>query len=465
MSRKLKSNSYLLILILFSILIGLSCNNGDKGSTASKINKSIQVVFKMSPATTVYKKGKPTPVFTNDPREVILDQIKGAGFKLVKKEDKPFDLKLAVEYHERATATSQYPGGVSGRATSVSISDFHFTLFDTSGQQLLFEKFDPGMMPPEINRSDAFDWFCQEIPQLIIGRLAMEDELSYLLSRVQTEDFVKILEKSGGRELLKRIGSFKDTTAIDVILPIIRVGNIFARWRAKYTLYTLGYRPQSVKEKAAWELIDLETPYGLNTQEEESIIWGRQMMVSGPDGSRMRSDTIDIHQYIAYYGLHGIKLFLEDLKVKRRKYFHAPLQDNAVKGLSILSKQNWKGAWGRGYVPLNYFQLDKITYMSKQEVYRKLRSKVEVPRFGRGPGSIDRKYFGALFREEWNSHATENLIAALKDTLSDATYVKDAITILGEISDKKAIEHLKPFLSDSNLGEDAKKAIQKIESR
>lgn len=79
--------------------------------------------------------------------------------------------------------------------------------------------------------------------------------------------------------------------------------------------------------------------------------------------------------------------------------------------------------------------------------------------------SIDRKHFSSLFREEWNTYATENLIATLNDTLIDESYLKDVIIVLGEIADKKAVEPLKPFLTHAIFGEEAKMAIQKIESR
>jgi hypothetical protein len=180
-----------------------------------------------------YKDNKKVPVFADDPRERILGHLKDAGFKVVTKEKKTYDLKLAVEYHERALSTSQYPGSIRDRATGISISDFNFTLFDTSGDQLLYEKYQNNSRPPGMISADALDWFCKEIPQLILGRLEAEDELSFLISRIQTEDFVKILERPGGSNLLKRIESFQDSSAIDVILSFLQVGNNFTLWRVK----------------------------------------------------------------------------------------------------------------------------------------------------------------------------------------------------------------------------------------
>jgi len=106
---------------------------------------------------------------------------------------------------------------------------------------------------------------------------------------------------------------------------------------------------------------------------------------------------------------------LEDLKVKGKRSRPDSIQGQARKGLGMLSKENWRKAWGNGFVYLKRFDLDKITYLSKQEVQRILGSKVELPPFGKGLGSIDRKHFSSLFREEWNTHVTENLIAALND--------------------------------------------------
>lgn len=461
-----RCKAFIIVVIVISMVTCFYCNKGEKESTESKIKKSIHVVFNMSSATVEYKGNKKVPVFVMDPRESILGHLKDAGFKVLTKEDKPYDLKLVVEYHERASYSSQYPGGIRDRATRISINDFNFTLSDTSGEQLLYEEFQTNSRPPGVRSADTFDWFCKEIPQLILGRLEAENELSFLISRIQTEDFVKILERPGGLNLLKRIESFQDSSAINVILPFLRVGNHFARWRVKYTLYALGYRPQSIKEKAAWEIIDFERPLGLNTKEEAAIPWGIQIQVTGSRGKKMHSDPLKVNYFIAYYGLDGINLLLEDLKVKRRKNYFNSIQDQAKKGLCMLSKQNWRKTWGsRGIVYLKYFNLDKIAYLSKQEVYRKLGSKIEPPPFGKGSGSIDRKYFSSLFREEWNTHATENLIADLNDTLSSEIYLKDVIIILGEIANRNAVESLQPFLTDEMLKEEAEKAIHKIESR
>ena len=90
------------------------------------------------------------------------------------------------------------------------------------------------------------------------------------------QDFIKILEHSVCEKLFKRIGGFQDSSAIDVILPFLRVGNHYTRWRVKHTLYVLGYRPQSISEKAAWEIMDIQGPLGLHPKEMDVIPWGRR---------------------------------------------------------------------------------------------------------------------------------------------------------------------------------------------
>jgi len=454
------------VLILFIMIIGISCNTGGENSAESKSKKSVLVVFNMSPGRVEIKDKKKTNVFQYDPREDILGQLKEAGFKVITKEDKPYDLKLAVEYHERAAAPSRFSNNIQGSASSISVQDYNITLFDTSNQTLLFEEYSPASrFPGMMIKGPPFPfWFSKEIPQLISGRLESKDELSFLISRIQNEYSEKILNYIGGNHLFKRIASLQDSSAIDVLLPYLRVGYQTTRWRVKHTLHTLGYRPQSIQEKATWEILDLEEPKILSNLEQESMPWGRQSFGgSGPTG--MKSNPIEVHHYISYFGLDGINLLLEDLKFKKtRGRSENSIQAHAKAGLSMLSQQNWKKAWGNGTVGDHYFILNKIAYLSKQEIYRKLGSKGKSHIPG-GIKYIDTKHFLSLFNKEWNTYVTENLISELSDTLNGETYLKDAVTILGEIADKRAVESLKPFLIDEMLGEEIKKAIKKIESR
>lgn len=491
MSGKIKFNVLIIIMFLFNIFIIYSCNKGtdNKGTdetTESKIKINILVVFNMSPSTIEYKDNKEIPVFAYDPRDEIKTYLKEAGFKAVETDDKPHELKLEVEYHERARGTSRYPGD-SVRKTSISISDFSFTLYDESGQKLLYEEYDPAGEAPGTKVIDSLAWFNEKIPQLILGRLEAEDEVSFLISRIQKEDFFKKLKRLGGLKLLKQLEGFQDRRAIDPIIPFLRVGSNYARWRVKYTLFALGYEPQSIEEKAAWEIIDFERPMGLNLKEEEAIRWGVRRESTGPQGSVWRGDPLGTKHYILYYGLHGIELLLEDLKQERRSNAWNAIPEHAKSSLCLLIKKNWKKAWGSGSVYLDDYPLEKITYLSAEELNRKFKSKIEPPpRWAKGKGSIDRKHFASFFRQEWNDYATDRLIKdlnevmgiietmeqqrytdkeSLANALSKYRYLKDVLLILGEIGDKRVIDALKPCLSRSFGQAGVKEAIQKIESR
>ncbi|HEB36438.1 MAG TPA: hypothetical protein ENI18_11440 [Candidatus Aminicenantes bacterium] len=465
-SRKIKFNVLIIIMFLFNVFSSNSCSKGTDETTEPIIKMNILVVFNMSPSTIEYKDNKKIPVYAYDPRKEIKKYLKDAGIKAVAKDDKPHELKLEVEYHERARGTSRYAGDPV-RKTSVSISDFSFTLYDGSGQTLLYEQYDPAGEVPGTKVIDSLARFNEKIPQLILGRLEAEDEVSFLISRIKKEDFLKKLNRSGGLKLLKRIEGFQDRRAIDPILPFLRVGSNYARWRVKYTLFALGYEPQSIEEKSAWEIIDFERPMGLNRKEQEAIPWGVRRMSRGAQGLVERGDPLERHHFIVYYGLHGIKLLLEDLKRERRKNVWSEIIEHAKSSLCLLTKENWKRAWGQGHVDLDeYFSPEKITYLSTEELKKKLLNKIEKPpTWAKGRGTIRRRHFAALFRQEWNSYTTENLIAALKDGGGNDRYLNDVIYILGEIAAKKAIDTLNTYLSDYAYMAEAKKAIQKIESR
>ena len=131
----------------------------------------------------------------------------------------------------------------------------------------------------------------------------------------------------------------------------------------------------------------------------------------------------------------------------------------------MLSRPNWKKAWGRGHVYLRDFDLDKISYLSKQKVQQLLGSKIVSSSYGRASSYIDREHFSSLFQAQWNQYVTDHLIASLDDTLRDELYLKDAIDVLGEIADKRAIPSLKAHLSNTILKQEAREAIRAIESR
>lgn len=486
MSGKIKLNVLIIIIFLFNVFSSNSCSKGTDETTESEIKINILVVFNMSPSTIEYKDNKKIPIYAYDPREEIKKYLKDAGIKAVEKDDKPHELKLKVEYHERARSTSSYPGDPV-RKTSVSISDFSFTLYDGSGQKLLYEQYDPAGEVPGTKVVDSLARFNEKIPQLIFGRLEAEDEISFLISRIKKEDFLKKLNRSGGLKLLRRIEGFQDRRAIDPILPFLRVGSNYARWRVKYTLFALGYEPQSIEEKASWEIIDFERPMGLNRKEQEAIPWGVRRMSRGPQGLVERGDPLGTKHYILYYGLHGIELLLEDLKQERRSNAWNAIPEHAKSSLCLLIKKNWKKAWGSGSVYLDDYPLEKITHLSAEELNRKFKSKIEPPpRWAKGKGSIDRKHFASFFRQEWNDYATDRLIKdlnevmgiietmeqqqytdkeSLANALSKYRYLKDVLLILGEIGDKRVIDALKPCLSRSFGQAVVKEAIQKIESR
>ena len=60
MSGKVRFNVVMFVLILFIMIIGISCNTGGENSAESKSKKSVLVVFNMSPGTVVQKGNKKT---------------------------------------------------------------------------------------------------------------------------------------------------------------------------------------------------------------------------------------------------------------------------------------------------------------------------------------------------------------------------------------------------------------------
>jgi hypothetical protein len=490
MSRKEEIKVLIMIMFLFNIFIMYSCNKGSDENTKSKIKKNIHLVFYMDPATIEFKDNEKIPVFKYDPRDDIKISLKKAGFKYeefliiskgsstsspsleaytkkIKNGDyRPYDLKLMVTYIERARVRSPYPEVPKRLEPEINTVGFAFGLYDNKDNRLLNEVFDSSMLVPVAKNIDARVRFCEGIPQLILRRLRAEDEVSYLLSRIQTEEYPKILEMGGGVSLIEQLGKLRDPRVVNAILPFLRIGNQVVRWRVKYTLFSLGYTPQSVKEKAAWEIIDFEAPIGLNAEEMETIPWGIRERTSGPDGLGWHRTPLLKPHFILYYGLDGIELLLEDLKTERESQ-RFEIANYAVEALYLLSQENWKGAWGEGYVDIDdFFLLEKITSLTAEEINRKLISKIiKPPRWAKGKGMIERRHFASLFRQEWNAYATDSLVTALNDVRSKDKYLRDVIFILGGIGNKKVIDALKPYLSNPSQSANVKEAIQSIESR
>ena len=504
MSRKEIAKVLITILFLFDFLIMYSCNKNSDESAKSTVKKNIHVVFNMNPATVEYKGTEEIPVFNFDPRDAMKKSLKEAGFRYeeflvifkgsstssqsleaynqkIKNGDyRPYDLRLVVTYVERARARSPYPEVPKRVTEEINTVGFSVGLYDDKDNRLLDEVFDRSMLTPLAANMDARVKFCAAIPQLIMDRLEAEDEVSYLLSRIQKEEYARILERGGGFSLIDQLRIRQDARAIPAILPFLRTGNQYAREQAKYALHSLGYRPQSVKEKAAWEIIDFEVPAVLNTEEMETFPWGIRRRVSGPDGLGWHRTPLEVEHFILYYGLDGIELLLEDLKFKHQKVDLGlygvtiegkvvdpnPIIFHAGQGLCLLSQSNWQQAWGRGYVDIDdYVLLEKIASLPAEEINRKLTSKIIKPRWSEGKGTIGREHFVSVFQQKWNTYATDSLIAALNDTKSKDEYLADVLYILAEIGNKRVIEALKAYLPSPSLSANVKMAIQKIESR
>ena len=128
----------------------------------------------------------------------------------------------------------------------------------------------------------------------------------------------------------------------------------------------------------------------------------------------------------------------------------------------MLSLNNWRKGWGRGIVYLDRFSIENITYLSTEEVKKKLKITDKSRR-------VDRSKFANLYDPAWNIYAVKQLINALKQDhtpIKDkARYLKDVIEILGTIADTRAIDSLKNYLDNPELAENAKKAIEEIEKR
>jgi hypothetical protein len=490
MSRKEIFRVLIVILFLFNFFIMYSCNKSSDENTKSIIKKNIHVVFYMDPATVEHKGAEKIPVFIFDPRDAMKKSLKEAGFRYeefliiskgsstssqsleaynqkIKNGDyRPYDLKLVVTYVERARARSPYPEVPKRVAAEINTVGFSVGLYDDKDNRLLDEEFDRSMLIPVAANIDVRVRFCEAIPQLILDRLEAEDEVTYLLSRIQKEEYPKILERGGGASLIRQLGQLRDPRAINVMLPFLRIGNRYVRWLAKYALFSLGYTPQSVKEKAAWDVIDFEEPLGFNAEKSETIPWGIRERSSGPDGLVWHRMPLPEEHFILYYGLDGIELLLEDLQTERGSQEY-DIANAAVGALFLLSQEEWKYAWGEGYVDIDdFFFLEKITSMTTEEINRKLTSKIiKPPSRQKGRRTIERRHFASLFRQEWNAYATDSLVAALNDVRSKDKYLRDVIYILGVIGNRKVIDALKPFLSDPSQSANVKEAIHRIESR
>jgi hypothetical protein len=428
-----------MVILSFNFLCSLSWSAGEENAEIEVSLNVIRVIFTMDPGREEYKDGIPHPVFFYDPRAIIKQKLVDAGFEVVAEDSEEYDLTLRILHRERARATGSYPGDIfyspGGTSSKMMIDSLEFTLEDGDSNVLLTEV--RGPFGTYDNMSVVRDSIAEEVPILIKLRLEAEDEVSYIIAR---------LEQMGvERHLLKRLSTLADPKAIEGLRPFLRDCWGPMRWEVKYTLMDLGYEPLSTRENAAFDMVDLVSPF-----------WRRP--------SSSRPEKVNPKTIIALYGLTAIELFLEDLKcdVNKGKIDEAATSENAKVALCMLTEVNWAKQWGQGKVYLDKFKIDKIEYLDQEEVKARLGISDKKDFF-------DRKNVIKLYDQAWNTYAVTQLINALNEENEDVEdkdrYLKNIIDILGEIANAQAIGPLENYLAYPELAEYVEKAIEAIESR
>ena len=427
--RHVTRNFLIVVVIAFISLTGQNC------LSSTKNKKVIRVIFDMNPATIRYKDGEKIPVFKFDPRKDITASLKKAGFRVVSQDSKNYDLTLKINHIERARQTGRYSGDLSHK---IMIDHIAFVLEDKDGAILLKEG--RGPFGTYESMTAVKQSFVKDLPKLVIHRLQAKDEVSFQISLLKTKGFDK--------KRFERLSELKDPRAIEAITPFLRECYAPNRWYPKFVLWDLGYNPEGVEERAVFDIVDLVRPFRGHREKMD----------------RARKIKKNVRVILAYYGLTAIELFLEDLtcEVMKNYYEGDAASKNAKKALNMLTLNNWRKGWGRGVVYLDRFSIENITYLSTEEVKKRLKITDESRR-------VNRSKFVNLYDPAWNIYAVKQLINALKQDntpIKDKVrYLKDVIEILGTIADNRAIDSLKNYLGHPELAENAKKAIEEIEKR
>jgi len=382
---------------------GLKKKSSETITQVVSIEHKVKLEFEMSPAVKTRQNGKMVPVYSYDPRHEIRNQLKKAGFGIADIHSTDYKFHIIVKHRERARSTSSSRYSV-GSKPIILINHLGFTLKDLQGKELLVEYLGP--QSTYGNMRQVVKLFAINLPKYIKKRLEAKDEVEYQIKSLEEEGF--------NRLRLRRLGKIKDPRAIDVIKPFLYRCYASNRWDAKFTLMDLGYAPGTPHEKAVWDMVDLTRPFFIPAGYSKFFTRGKK----------------GVKVIIVDHGIEAIKLFLQDLKCPVRKRFYEgdATSKYAKQALSMLSRERWR----------------KIMKWQKK--------------------------FKNKFKKEWNQYAVNELLAEISDPTkineSDRDrYLEDAITILGRIADKKAIETIKGYLSDPKLTKTAKNAIELIKKR
>ena len=422
----------------------------------------------MSPATTVYKKGKAIAVYKYDPRKSINVGLKKAGFKVVSKRSKSYDLTLKITYRERARQISRYPGDMS--PPKIIIDHIGFVLEDKKGIKLL--KIDRGPFGLYTSMKNIKQAFIKDLVELVRIRIKKPDE---------TSCWIEFVSKRGDNSSTKAIQLAGDSTykhreiQLQVLKPLLRSHNVSVRVISQRLLKTLNYTPTNKIEKAALFIIQT---YPFHR-------WSAQVGEMKPGAWAARQGVISVIRY----GTTAIDLFVEDLKGKQNLntlYYGVEDGGVATRAKSVLlriSKKRWAkfgytkySSIGRNVVYVDHkpkTDFFKVKYFSDWGKL-KLIGEVEVV----NPQKASEVY-SKVWKQEWNDYAIKKLNDVLikgknvsnikvylkRNGIDNRNYFEDVINILGKIADNRAIAPLKNYLSHPKLANKVQKAIKEIGKR
>ncbi len=440
-------NKYKLLLI---ILIGLSCIFSTK---CGKAKLRILILSEIVAAQFEVNGEEKVPVYSFDPRKEIQKSLKGAGFKVVLREDQNYDYLLRVIQKEYA-----YKHRLIKDGFMLGVELFTYKLSDSQGAVLLNERRNP--YPGTKAQIQAV---IRELTQFVQLRTQVADDASFWLK------IVKLKGKDARPEEILKIGSLKGNQKkqqVALLEPYLRSHKSPQRFFAYGALKLVGYSPDTPLKKAAFYIANnyMWARWSYNVGENSKEAWaGRQGVIS-----------------IIKYDTAAIDLLVEDLRADRT------IVPYAKAALKRLTEKNWSrfGSWSRSFAKST--DNDNVKMMDTNErdndfwrvIYKyslnPLVGEVEVV----NPKKAIQVY-SRLWDPRWNVYGVERLTKILENvkTLTiDKDYFKRndieneyffhyVIEILGEIGDTSTVQTLNSYVDHPKLGEFAEKAIEKIIKR
>lgn len=440
-------NKYKLLLI---ILIGLSCIFSTKCGEAKL---RILILYEIVAAQFEVNGEEKVPVYSFDPRKEIQKSLKGAGFKVVLREDQNYDYLLRVIQKEYA-----YKHRLKKDGFMLGVEFFSYMLSDSQGAVLLTERRNP--YPGTKAQIQAV---IRELTQFIKLRTQVADDASFWLK------IVKLKGKDARLEEILKIGSLKGNQKkqqVALLEPYLRSHQSSQRLVAYGALKLVGYSPDTPLKKAAFYIANnyIFSRWSANAGDESKEAWAA------------RQGVIPIIKY----DTTAIDLLVEDL---RAGWTIAPKAEAALKRLT---EKNWSrfGSWGLSFAKRT--NNDEVKMLDANErdddfwrvIYEyslnPLVGEVEVV----NPKKATQVY-SRLWDPRWNVYGVERLTKILENvkTLTiDKDYFKRndieneyffhyVIRILGEIGDTSTVQTLNSYVDHPKLGKSAEKAIEKIIKR